>query len=290
VSWTHALECSEFLGRQAVSALIEEAELTPKPGLVDQQNSGAHSDMSCELMIKSAKALEETFAHIAFVSFGQKPSQSLREKIAEIGRIGEKAMFEATGGVNTHKGAIWAIGLLTSSKAMLPDEVGIEKVAQLAGELARFQDRHVPNQRTNGSRIQKRYGVLGAKGEAEQGFPHVRHVALPALYAARQKGISETFARIDTLLALMANVDDTCILHRGGMETLLVIKEKATNVLDLGGVSTAEGWEGLSDLDRECERRRASPGGSADLLAATILLDALCTQSKTLRPKLSITN
>ncbi|WP_227938323.1 triphosphoribosyl-dephospho-CoA synthase [Alkalihalobacillus deserti] len=290
MNWNNALECSEILGQQAVSALIEEAELTPKPGLVDKQNSGSHSDMSCQLMIKSAKALEETFTQIAFVSYRQKPSQLLREKVAEIGRSGEKTMLEATSGINTHKGAIWAIGLLTSSKAMLPPEAGIERVTQLAGELARFQDRYVPNQNSNGSRIQKRYGVLGARGEAEQGFPHVRLVALPALYAARQKTVSESFARIDTLLALMANVDDTCILHRGGIDTLLIIKEKAKHVLENGGVSTAEGWKALADLDMECGLRRASPGGSADLLAATIFLDGLCTQSKPLRLKSSITN
>ncbi|ARK29801.1 triphosphoribosyl-dephospho-CoA synthase [Halalkalibacter krulwichiae] len=290
MSWQTAMDCSEILAQHAVTALIEEAELTPKPGLVDKQNSGSHSDMSCELMITSAKALEETFAQIALVSYQQKPSQSLREKIAEIGRSGEKAMFRATGGVNTHKGAIWALGLLISSKAMASPDTDSETIAKLAGELARYHDRYVPTQQTNGLRIQKRYGVPGAKGEAEQGFPHLRLIGLPALHKARQKAKSELHARIDTLLALMANLDDTCILHRGGMDTLLVIKEKADRVLVQGGVSTAAGWEALADLDLECERRRVSPGGSADLLAATIFLDAFNTSTKSRCLESSVTN
>jgi triphosphoribosyl-dephospho-CoA synthase len=239
-------------------------------------------------MIKSAKALENTFAKIAYVSFLENPSQTLREKVAEIGRDGEKEMLEATNGINTHKGAIWAIGLLTASFAMLQHEERTEKVMRTAGELARYSDRYVPTQTTNGTRVQKRYGVLGAKAEAEQGFPHIQRVALPALYAARKKGVPEQFARIDTLLALMASVDDTCILHRGGIETLLLLKEMAGSIVIKGGVSTLEGWKALADLDNECLVRRASPGGSADLLAATIFLDSLCKQPEPFYVKSSI--
>lgn len=280
MDWENAAQCSECLGERAVTALIEEVELTPKPGLVDKENNGSHSDLTINLMIRSAQSLRATFAEMAFVSFQERPSRSLREKVAEIGRQGEKVMLKATGGTNTHKGAIWAIGLLTSSVAMNQPEGSIRRITQTAGKLARYPDRYRPIENSNGSRVQKRYGTSGAKGEAEQGFPHVVNVALPALYAAREKGVPEHFARIDTLIALIARLDDTCILHRGGMETLLIVKEKAKKVLMNNGVSTQEGWKALLELDNVLLSRNASPGGSADLLAAALFLDGLEIENK----------
>jgi triphosphoribosyl-dephospho-CoA synthase len=273
--WHTAAACSEYLAQRAVAALIEEAELTPKPGLVDKQNAGAHTDLHFELMIRSAHALRSTFADIARAAFQRTPSQILREEIAEIGRHGETIMLEATGGTNTHKGAIWAVGLLTAGAAMLPPGASPWDIARTAGELARYPDRYAPAQRTNGARVQLRYGVTGAKGEAQQGFPHVTMIALPTLHQARKQGIPEHLARLDALVALIAHLDDTCLLHRGGMAALRIAKEMAKEIAALGGVSTAAGWKALHRLDRALLERNASPGGSADLLAATLFLDRL---------------
>jgi triphosphoribosyl-dephospho-CoA synthase len=273
--WNSAAECSEYLAQLAVTSLIEEAELTPKPGLVDKQNTGAHTDLNFELMIRSAHALRSTFADIARAAFQRTPSQILREEIAEIGRNGEKIMLEATGGTNTHKGAIWAIGLLTASAAMHKPGASPCDIARTAGELARYPDRYAPDQSTNGSRVRLRYGVTGAKGEAQQGFPHVRIIALPTLHKARNQGIPEPLARLDALVSLIAHLDDTCLLHRGGMAALRTAKENAKEIVALGGVSTAAGWKALQQLDNELLERNASPGGSADLLAATLFLDRL---------------
>ncbi|MFP5114927.1 triphosphoribosyl-dephospho-CoA synthase [Bacillaceae bacterium C204] len=263
------------LGRLAVQSLIEEAELTPKPGLVDKENSGSHTDMSIDLMIRSAKALERTFREIAKASSNRKPSQKLREEIAAIGRQGEKDMFEATGGVNTHKGAIWALGLLVSSSAMNPEESSMDNIALSAGKLARFPDRNQPKVITNGAHVKVRYGVNGAKGEAQQGFPHLRNIALPVLYASRRSGVTENLCRLNVLIALMASLDDTCILHRGGLKALVSTKELANEILKSGGVWTVNGWKVLMQLDQLLRWTNASPGGSADLLAATLFLDSL---------------
>lgn len=120
------------LAAKAVQALVDEALLTPKPGLVDTRDSGSHSDMSIGLMIKSARALEETFQRIADASYLHPVDQSLREKIASIGREGEQQMFSATNGVNTHKGAIWALGLLTSARAACPGECDPHRIMREA--------------------------------------------------------------------------------------------------------------------------------------------------------------
>jgi triphosphoribosyl-dephospho-CoA synthase len=275
VVWTSAAQCGEYLASQAVAALLEEARLTPKPGLVDEESTGAHEDLNIDLMIRSATALEGTFAEIGFTACRRNPGQLLREEIAEIGRKGEKIMLEATGGSNTHKGAIWAIGLLTAAAAMHEPGASPLEIASTAGKLACYPDRYAPRQSSNGSRVQRRYGVAGARGEAQQGFPHVIRIALPTLYRARQRGVSEPQARLDALVALIANLDDTCLLHRGGMEALLAAKEKANMILATGGVSTRIGWKLLRALDEELLARNASPGGSADLLAAALFLDRL---------------
>lgn len=266
---------TENLAIKAVQALIEEAELTPKPGLVDKESSGSHHDMSIELMIKSAKSLMPTFKEIAKVSYRRVPSQELREEIAAIGRQGEIDMFQATGGINTHKGAIWALGLLISSAAMNPVETSLDHLALSAGKLALFPDRNRPGQMTNGTRVKAKYGVNGALGEAHQGFPHIRKISLPVLYASRRRGISEDLCRLNTLIALMASVDDTCILHRGGYRALAVTKELSAEILISGGVWTLTGWKVLRELDQSLLKGNASPGGSADLLAATLFLDGL---------------
>ncbi|MEH7119437.1 triphosphoribosyl-dephospho-CoA synthase [Neobacillus vireti] len=259
----------------AVKALIEEAELTPKPGLVDKESTGSHYDMSIELMIQSARSLEPAFREMAKVSYGRIPSQELREEIAAIGRQGEIDMFQATGGVNTHKGAIWALGLLISSAAMNRRETSLEHIAKTAGKLARFPDRHLPQQITNGKRVKEKYGVNGALGEAQFGFPHITKIALPVLYDSRSRGIKEDLCRLNTLIALMASLDDTCILHRGGAQSLAATKELAAEILLLGGVWTTSGWKVLEELSQFLMKCHASPGGSADLLAATLFLDHL---------------
>jgi triphosphoribosyl-dephospho-CoA synthase len=269
------LRYTENLAILAVQALIEEAELTPKPGLVDKESTGSHQDMSIELMIKSARSLEQAFREIAKVSYGRVPSQELREEIAAIGRQGEIDMFQATGGVNTHKGAIWALGLLISSAAMNPGETSLDYIAKTAGKLALFPDRNLPQQITNGKRVKEKYGVNGALGEAQQGFPHIRNISLPVLYDSRGRGIKEDLCRLNTLIALMAGLDDTCILHRGGAQTLIAAKELASEILLSGGVWTQTGCKVLEELSQYLIQCNASPGGSADLLAATLFLDYL---------------
>src|SRR5919112_308269 len=126
----------------AVQALLQEAELTPKPALVDRRGGGAHYDMDLGMLFSSAYALHPTFRDLATRAYGCAPSRWLREELAAIGRRGEAAMFAVTGGVNTHRGAIWALGLLTAAAAMAPPEASPTDVAALAGRVAAFPDRY----------------------------------------------------------------------------------------------------------------------------------------------------
>ncbi|PIC63199.1 triphosphoribosyl-dephospho-CoA synthase MdcB [Sporosarcina sp. P13] len=258
-----------FIANTACRSLIEEVELTPKPGLVDSENTGAHQDLSIQLMKASAESLEETFAEIAEISYGEQPSQFIREEIAAIGRAGEKRMFEVTGGVNTHKGAIWAIGLLVSAASIGKGMDPLEKTISNAGEIARYPDQHCPVSSTNGGKVMVKYNVNGARGEAQLGFPHIFLHSLPMLKQSRSQGMTEENARLAALLSLIAHLDDTCILHRGGPEALSFAKKAAAAILHDGNLHL------IKSLDDEFIKRNISPGGSADLLAATLFLDKI---------------
>ena len=265
----------ELLADLSVCALVDEAELTPKPALVDRRGSGAHGDMDLGMLCRSAHALRPTFAALAARARGRAPSQRLREELAAIGRRGEREMLTVTAGVNTHRGAIWTLGLLAAAASMAALDARPACIAALAGRVAAFPDRYSPHETSHGSLVTRRYGVAGARGEARCGFPHVVGVALPALRATRAAGRPEQSARLDALVALIVRVEDTCLLHRGGHAALQDAQTGARAVLAAGGSATVAGRRALRLLEAALLRHNASPGGSADLLAGALLLDSL---------------
>ncbi|HWK23616.1 MAG TPA: triphosphoribosyl-dephospho-CoA synthase [Ureibacillus sp.] len=268
------------LAHLAVASLIEEVSLTPKPGLVDKKDQGSHDDLTYTMMVNSARSLHETFYEMAMVSFGQRPSQILREKIGEIGRKGENTMFQVTNGVNTHKGAIWSLGLLTAAAAIHKGQSDELAMCFTAGEIARFEDRNIPPQITNGIKVVNKYGVNGAKVEAQMAFPHIRQISLP-IFKSSHNQFNYVMAKFYSFLALMANLDDTCVLHRGGLEGLKYVKQYAGKVLESGNFNE------LQKMNEEFKKRRLSPGGSADLLAATIYLFKICQMNLPIQRELA---
>jgi triphosphoribosyl-dephospho-CoA synthase len=260
------------LGRQA---LVAEAELTPKPGLVDRRGAGAHSDLSLAMMKCSAFAIEPYFGQMAAISRGTHPSQPLRERLAAVGREAERAMLRTTNGSNSHKGAIWILGLLISAASMCEDRPSASLVAATATKIASFECRAAPRLVPHGDVVAKRYGVAGARGEALGGFPHVVDIGLPMLHSRRASGATENLARLDALLSIMSRLDDTCLLYRGGGEALVAAKRGAAAVQSAGGGGTATGKQRLKRRDCRLLELGLSPGGSGDLLAATLFLDAL---------------
>jgi len=258
----------------AVDALIDEVTLTPKPGLVDFRGRGAHRDLNWPLMCHSARSLWPTFAELARAGLAGLPQPVLREQIGAIGRSGEATMMRATRGVNTHRGAIWALGLLVTGAAMNPADRSAAAVAARAGALARLPDRHAPQATGNKGEIACReHAVGGARMQAQTGFPQVITVALPTLKHSRIRGNSENASRLNALLAVMAELDDTCVLARGGVAGLEAVQRGAAEVLALGGAESLAGRRALKALDSRMLALDVSPGGAADLLAATLFLD-----------------
>lgn len=256
------------LAATAVDALQAEALLTPKPGLVDRLGPGGHADMDLVMLLRSAESLRNTFVDLALVPSEGLPPQEFRDRVGVLGRSGEATMLAATGGVNTHRGALWTVGLLVTAAASTRTEDG---VVTSAAQIAAIPDSAGPPPRSShGQRVAQRYRVGGAVGEAVAGFPHLTRVALPALRAARAAGDLEDRARHRALLALIATVDDTCVLHRGGLRGLRWMQRTARRT------SRAKDFHGaLERFASRADAARLSPGGSADLLAATIFLDDL---------------
>jgi triphosphoribosyl-dephospho-CoA synthase len=274
-----ALQLAQF----AVDALLEEVRLTPKPGLVDMRGNGCHYDLTLELMERSALSLYDTFYQIAIFATDRQPSQQVREQLGLIGRKGELEMLSATSGVNTHKGAIWALGLITGAAAMLVSnsfnmEVTGEAILFTAGSIAQYPDQFIPILGTNGEKVRQRYSVKSAKEEAMAGFPSIREIAFAVW--AKYENEDEDIKRLNVLLSLMSFTDDTCILNRSDMQTLLEIKQNAGQILDIGGLSVAANWRLYMDLENYAKLHWVSPGGSADLLAATIYIHKILENLK----------
>ena len=270
------LSLAERLADLAVDALIDEADLSPKPALVDRRGNGAHTDLHLGLMHASALALWPAFKAMAeaAIEFGE-VGLPLREAIGLIGREGEEVMLATTGGVNTHRGAIWALGLLVAAAALEPTNTKASAVTVRAARLALLDDRYAPRPLSHGAQVAQRYGARGAREEAQLGFPAVIQRALPQLKRSRAAGHGEQNARLDALLAIMTNLADTCVLYRAGEQGLQTMQLGAQAVLDAGGSASLAGRRRLHDLDEQLIALNASPGGAADLLAACLFIDRL---------------
>jgi triphosphoribosyl-dephospho-CoA synthase len=269
-----ALPLADHLADLAVAALLDEADLSPKPGLVDRRSNGAHHDMSLALMHASALALWPCLRQMAEAA--QQCGAiglPLRAALGRLGREGEATMLATTGGVNTHRGAIWALGLLVAARALDPG-ASAETLARRAGRIALLDDPVAVMSDSHGNQVRQRHGVGGAREQAQQGFPAVIEHGLPQLRRSRAAGAGEAHARLDALLAIMATLSDTCVLWRAGPEGLLALQRGADAVLAAGGSASLDGRRRLRELDAQLLRLNASPGGAADLLAACLFLES----------------
>lgn len=270
------LTLAERLADLAVDALIDEADLSPKPALVDRRGNGAHTDLHLGLMHASALSLWPAFKAMADAAIEfDEVGLPLREALGRIGRDGEQTMLATTHGVNTHRGAIWALGLLVAAAALECTNTKASAVTLRAARLALLDDRYAPRPLSHGAQVAQRYGARGAREEAQLGFPAVIQRALPQLKLSRAAGHGEQNARLDALLAIMTTLSDTCVLYRAGELGLQTMQVGAQAVLDAGGSTSLAGRRRLHELDQQLIALNASPGGAADLLAACLFIDRI---------------
>jgi triphosphoribosyl-dephospho-CoA synthase len=265
------------IGRLAVRSLYAELTLFPKPGLVSLVDNGSHADMTAATFMRSLFALRRYFLRITLAGMEQASFAALKH----LGMEAEQRMLLATGGINTHRGAIFCLGLLCAAIGScrahgLPlsaPSVRAELLVRWGPALAAHT--HPAAADSHGLQAAFRYAVGGARDEAARGLPSVFKVALPVLQRTLAAGRGPRRARIDALFALMGHVSDTNLYHRGGAHGALTVRHHARDFLARGGTAAPD-WE---ERARECHRifvaRKLSPGGAADLLAAACLLHEL---------------
>ncbi len=259
------------IGACAERALLYESLVTPKPGLVDRANNGAHEDMDIFSFASSASALRNWFEFCARTGMEEKSHSAAFDRMRVRAAEAEREMRAFTGGANTHKGALFSLGILCCAVGMVPEGAKVEEILQEAAPLAKpslHQLRYLTRESdlSGGEEQYLLYGLTGARGEAAEGFPHVRDLALPALKRAAERGKSANEAGLMALAALMPRVQDSNILRRRGKKGLAWMQNC---VQELGNRPTIEEFKAL---DAAFIRENISPGGSADLLAAAFFL------------------
>ena len=305
----------DIITSAALWAIMSEAAVTPKPGLVDRANSGAHRDMDFFLFIDSATALLSWFRLCVLTGFDSGTGRELSsddgtpgsapidlfESLRLRGRIAEVIMKKATGGINTHRGYIFTLGILSAAYGALyrnNEKIKLDDVLDLvkamtknladdfsgaSGDLCRAL--------SHGEAVYERNGLQGIRGEVSRGFPAITEHALPLLRRLLKEGFSLNDAGIAVLLNIMAHAEDTNIIYRGGTEALKAVREELLSFFAaearMGASGEKQGClpaieairEKAVQLDRDLIARNLSPGGSADLLGITFFLYRLFDQS-----------
>ena len=282
----YAEDSAAFVGEMAERALLYEVAVTPKPGLVDRLNRGAHKDMDFFTFLRSGAALRPYFSECARMGlrFSAEQPDALLDRLRPLGLRAESRMCTVTNGVNTHKGAIFSLGLLSAAAGRLIDagrRTDAKSVCREAALLARQTLPDFVRLRSNppataGERAYARHGLCGARGEAAEGFPLVRECALPALQAHLCAHPDDwDGAGCAALLALLSRVADTNIIKRAGRDALDAVQRQASALLQAGLPDSAA----LAAFDDDLIRRNISPGGCADLLSVAFFLYFLAHES-----------
>ena len=274
-----------IIGHLASMALQAELDTTPKPGLVDRNDNGAHRDMDHALMQRSIQALHPYFVRLAQLGFTDK--QPCHDEIVNIGIEAEREMFKATGGVNTHKGALFSIGLAAVALAgesfcritqaegcgtMAYNDVNSKQIQSLSNSIASLACLFPDTNGTHGSKAKANNILKGALDNAREGYTQLFKAWLPFYIDRIAEG--DNYALHKTLLRIMCDLDDTNIVYRTSMETMQEVKTEARQMLDTSR-NIVNFEAALQAMNTDYIHRNISPGGSADMLSLVVFLSCV---------------
>lgn len=274
-----------IIGHLASMALQAELDTTPKPGLVDRNDNGAHRDMDHALMQRSIQALHPYFVRLAQLGFTDK--QPCHDEIVNIGIEAEREMFKATGGVNTHKGALFSIGLAAVALAgeafsritqaercgtMAYNDVNSKQIQFLSNSIASLARLFPDTNGTHGSKAKANNILKGALDNAREGYTQLFKAWLPFYIDRIAEG--DNYALHKTLLRIMCDLDDTNIVYRTSMETMQEVKTEARQMLDASR-NIVNFEAALQAMNTDYIHRNISPGGSADMLSLVVFLSCI---------------
>lgn len=278
----YAEEFCDRVAATAVKSLLYEVCVSPKPGLVDRFNTGSHSDMDIFTFINSATALTLYFRNITLAAYHNReiPAGHLLAKVRYLGVAAEEHMYTATAGVNTHKGAIFSLGILCSAYGYSYDGSVFPsrcEIANLCAKIARTCDTELDKAvergiKTNGEAIYLQHQLKGARGEAAQGFPAVMQYALPQLVEKTALGWHINDAALLALFNVMAHIDDTNIIARSDYSTQQAVKRRLMNIVAQPNLTAADVVACGHELDHDFRKKNISSGGAADLLSIALML------------------
>ena len=273
-----------YLSQRAIKSMLVEVSCTPKPGCVDRNNDGAHKDMNFDTFLGSISAIAPYFLKIAEASKNVDDLQELFTKVRNIGLEAENDMFVFTGGINTHKGQIFALTLLVSASSYIlhneSEAIEMSRLTEvikemttdiLTSELALIKLKN-KEQRTKGEEVYVRYRIPGARGMALKGYAEVYDKGVTFLRNLIITGVPMRKALVNTFLNLLVNLQDTNILSRHSLPTLESVQSVAKQALNFGGILTKKGRTFIDDMDKFFINKNISPGGTADMLAITYFL------------------
>ncbi len=270
-------EISLDIGSMASKAILYEVSSFPSPGLVSPVSTGSHRDMNYYTFIDSTFAIGKYL--ILFANEGMK-EDSLSKIFSNIKKIGieaEKAMFNSTKNVNTHKGMIFLIGIcVTASSYAIYHKKSFNDIKNIIKDMCSdilkndFKNLDRKEKLTHGEKLYLKYGITGVRGEVEQGIPLAFDYGLKLYEDSLSLGINEGL--VHTLIGIMQFCDDSTVIHRSGIEGLNYVKNISKEIMTLGGMRTEYGKDMISKLNNDFIDRNISPGGSADLLGVTVFL------------------
>lgn len=268
----------------AIKALLYEVSTTPKPGLVDRNNSGAHKDMDYFTFLSSTASQIQTFYNCALWGVNTPKDQlhRLLERIRPIGIKAEEKMLDATKGVNTHKGLIFSLGIISAVSGYLygnGENITVDAICATSRAMAKgicekeLCDLKRKDKLTHGEKLYLTYGIKGIRGEVESGFETVRNYALPMFKQEIEvKKHNVNLACVHVIMALIAHTEDSNILARTGMNGLRYAKSEASQLLTWDLDNEVAFYDLVNQLDKDFIEKNISPGGAADLLAITLML------------------
>ena len=248
----------------ATNSLQQELDLTPKPGLVDNNDSGAHTDMDYSTMQRSIDALRPYFTQLAVMSSGDcLPEASILQKL---GLDAEKTMLKATGGVNTHRGALFSMGLaIVASCHVLATKCDSEFIVYWSKTVAGIANQMPGSDSSHGNDVKSQHNIMGALDFARTGYDELASKWLK-YYC---DNCCDEHIKYKTLLLIMCDLDDTNVIHRVGYNTAQQVKRDARQLLENFSI------EGLKQMNERFIAQRISPGGAADMLSLTFFLSTL---------------
>ena len=281
----------DLVASMAVKSLLYEVCVSPKPGLVDRYNNGSHQDMNVFTFIDSATALTPYFREITLEAHKRKTMcpDELLDHLRYLGLLAEAQMYQATSGVNTHKGAIYSLGILCASYgyafdlSVIPDH---KEILGLCGIIARnssekqLEEAQKKEIHTNGEKIYLQHKLKGARGEVSEGFPSVVNYALPILEEKIALGWNVNHAGLLALFHLMANIDDTNVIARSDYETQQMVKKRLGEIIREPELTIEKVIAYGNQLDQLFIEQNISSGGAADLLSIAWMLYFMSREKK----------